>query len=78
MNRDLLDALGALAAEFYFDALERYPTLMGPGDPDGETLVVWAVVLHLDELFVCIQTAQQFDDSGHRPLAPSPQEELPF
>ncbi len=77
MNRELLDALGAVAADFYWDAMDRYPCLMfGPRENiTDEALVVWNVLMNLDELAVAIHDAQIFDN--RRPLVEA-QEELPF
>lgn len=82
MNRDLLDALAAISARFYFDALERYPALLldASQDPDDEGMVVWRVLLHLDELAIAVRDAQQFDDDRSPGLRDdnNRQEDLPF
>jgi hypothetical protein len=78
MNRDLLHALSAVAADFYDDALERYPALHGPDEPDDEAMLIWRVLVGLDEVFVAIATATTFDDDCRAPPPPDPQQDLPF
>jgi len=82
MNRDLLDALAAISARFYFDSLERYPALLldASQHPDDEALVVWRVLLHLDELAIAVGAARQFDDDRRRcpPDHSDEQGDLPF
>ncbi len=77
MNRDLLDALGAIAAEFYWDSLDRYPCLFR--DPreraDNEAILVWQVLMVIDELAIAVQAAKEFD---HHPVEDDSQERLPF
>ena len=75
MKRDLLEALGALAAEVYFDALERNPalfTLTGATDVSAEDRAL-PVLVCIDELIFAIDTVL-------RPTPkPSPgEEDLPF
>ena len=78
MNRDLLDALGAVAADFYVDSLHRYRSLLFDRDiePDDEAMVIWRVLLAIDELVVTIQAAKDFDDATNG--LSSEQEDLPF
>lgn len=82
MNRDLLDALAALVGHYYSDALERHPGLLAdPAAAVGdEDLLVWHVLMVLDELSLAIAAAQDFDDVRSRPDPPEPppQEDLPF
>ena len=79
MNRDVLDALGAVAGDFYFDALNRYPALLlDPSEPpDDEALVVWRILMAIDELAVAVTAAIEFDDAQHV-VEIDPQEDLPF
>lgn len=60
MNRDLLEALSALAAETYFDALERHPalfTLTGAVDHTDDDRALLPVLVCIDELIVAIGEA---------------------
>jgi len=68
MNRDLLDALASVTGSFYFDALERYPGLLldASGIVDDEAVVVWRVLMVLDELAPVVQDAIEFDNERHR------------
>ena len=77
MNRELLEALGALAADFYFDALQGHPGLLDPTRlVDDEALVIWRVLLALDELWIPLQDAKDF---GRPELSSTPvDEDLPF
>jgi hypothetical protein len=76
MNRELLEALGAVAADVYVDAMQRHPGLFHITGVDGvndEDLAVWMVLMCLDELFPLLSQALE-------PSAPIPagDEELPF
>lgn len=76
MNRDLLEALGALAAEFYFDALERHPGLFlitGVEEQTDDDRRVAPVLWQLDELILVIDRALR-----PKPAAPHPNDDLPF
>lgn len=79
MNREALDKLAEVSSAFYFDALERYPCLLldASQEPDGEALVVWRVLMVLDELNLAVVDAQRFDERD-RPADNPIQEELPF
>ena len=80
MNRDLLEALGALASDFYFDALERHPgLLLDPlAEVTDEDLVIWRVLMVLDELFPPLRDALDFDAQVGLPAAQTVEEDLPF
>lgn len=61
MNRDLLEALGCLAADVYFDAMKRHPGLFaitGVEDQTADDRVVLPVLVCLDELFVALDNAR--------------------
>ena len=80
MNRDLLDALSAVAMDFYCDAIERYPCLLldvGQKLTD-EAMVVWRVLLAIDELGVEVEASRAFDDAQRVGVITCEQEELPF
>ncbi len=79
MNRDLLDALGAVASHFYFDALRRYPGLMLDTKEilDQEALIVWQVLTAIDELALAMSVAKNFDNHQCT-IEMEEQEELPF
>jgi hypothetical protein len=60
MNRDLLEALGALAAEVYFDALGRHPGLFlitGERLLSDDDEAVMPVLICIDELVTVIHEA---------------------
>ena len=57
MNRDLLEALGCLAADAYFDALERHPGLFaitGVERQSEEDRALLPVLVCIDELFLAL------------------------
>jgi len=80
MNRVLLDAVSAVAMHFYSDALERYPCLLldVSQEPNEEAMVVWRVLLAIDELGVEIHAAVAFDNAQRVGVISGEQEELPF
>ena len=60
MNRDLLEALGALAAEVYFDAMNRHPglfTFTGVTTVTPDDRAIMPVLCCIDELFVVLDQA---------------------
>lgn len=76
MNRELLEALGAVAADVYIDAMQRHPGLFHLTGVDGasdDDLAVWMVLMCLDELFPLLSRALE------SPPPPSVgDEDLPF
>lgn len=73
MNRDLLDALGALAAEVYFDALQRHPglfTITGK-PPTPADLPLLPVLAAIDELIWALGALSN-------PPRPESDDDLPF
>jgi hypothetical protein len=77
VNRDLLEALGALAADFYLDAMSRHPGLFacsGVEDATDDDRRIAPVLWQIDELIIVI-------DRVLRPppvLPPHPDDDLPF
>lgn len=60
MNRDLLEALGVLAADVYQDAMKRHPGLFaitGVTHQTDDDRAVLPVLVCLDELFVALDNA---------------------
>ena len=60
MNRDLLEALGCLAADVYFDAIKRHPGLFwiaGATEQTAEDRAILPVLVCLDELMVALDQA---------------------
>lgn len=60
MNRELLEALGAVAAEVYFDAMRRHPSLFAftcETEVTDDDRAVWPVLMCIDELLVLLDTA---------------------
>lgn len=80
MNRIVLDALAAVAGDFYSDALRRYPSLLLDADqqPDDEALIVWQVLMAIDELAIAVQEAIAFDEAQRAPAVSAEREDLPF
>ncbi len=80
MNRVVLDALAAVAMDFYGDALRRHPCLLldASQEPDDEALVVWQVLMAIDELAVSVQVAIAFDNAQRVGIVTGEQEDLPF
>jgi len=84
MNHDLLDALASITGSFYCDALERYPGLLLDVGCllDDEALVVWRILMALDELAPVVQDAIEFDDERQRRaggrVVESDVDDLPF
>jgi hypothetical protein len=77
LNRDLLEALGALAAEFYFDAMARHPGLFlatGVEDVTDDDRRVQPVLWEIDELIVVIDRALRPPPAA----PPHPDDDLPF
>ena len=76
MNRDLLEALGAVAADFYLDAMNRHPglfTVTGVTTVTDQDRAVFPLLAAIDNLIIEV-------DRVLRP-APSIQpgdEDLPF
>lgn len=77
MNREMLEALGALASEFYFDALERHPglfTITGVEAQSDDDRRIAPVLWQIDELILVIDRAMR-----PRPVSPPhPDDDLPF
>ena len=67
----IMDALAAVAMDFYGDALDRYPSLLYDAgqEPDDEALVVWRVLMALDELAVAAHAAMALDDAQRVPIS---------
>ncbi len=80
MNRVALDALGAVAADFYARALEEYPCLLldAGRQVTDEAMVVWGVLLAIDELAVEVCRAMAFDEASQGDEDRDAQELLPF
>ena len=60
MNRDLLEALSALAVDVYFDAIKRHPGLFwisGVTDQTAADRAVLPVLVCLDELILASDNA---------------------
>lgn len=77
MNRDLLEALGAVAAEFYFDAMARHPGLFfatGVEEITADDRLVQPVLWEIDELILAIDRALR----PPPPAPPHPDDDLPF
>jgi hypothetical protein len=87
MNRDLLEALEAVAAELYLDAMKRHPglfTITGVEKVTDEDRAVFPVLTCIDELLIHIHDAlnsatwNEFeypdpaDDDGY------PDDDIPF
>lgn len=76
MNRDLLEALAAVAGELYLDALKRHPGLFlitGVETVTDEDRAVFPVLVQIDELLLSIDRALR-----PRPTPPHPDDDLPF
>lgn len=80
MNRVLLDALSAVAMDFYCDALERYPCLFLDAGQEvtDEAMLVWRVLLAIDELGVEVEASRAYDDAQRADMTTCQQEDLPF
>jgi hypothetical protein len=76
MNRDLLEALSAVAADVYLDAMARHPGLFlisGVDEISDEDLALWPVLMCIDELLELLGAALEPQSQ------PSPAEDdLPF
>ena len=80
MNRDLLDAFHAVAWDFYMDSLDRYPCLFLDISQEiyDEAMVVWRVLLAIDDLTPIIQAAIDFDEATKADNDRDDQQDLPF
>lgn len=80
MNRDLLEALAAVAAEYYFDALNRHPglfTITGVTTATPEDHRAAPILWVIDQLLVEIDRA--LGPPRARPPAPPPDDDdIPF
>ena len=62
MNRDLLDAFGAITLTVYYEIHRCYPELLRAREAaeiGDEALVAWRLLLGVEELFVLIDEAQR-------------------
>ncbi len=76
MNRELLEALGAVAADVYLDAIHRHPGLFhitGVVRVTDDDLRLFPVLLLIDELLLAVDTALE-----EPPDPPSEPEDIPF
>ena len=77
MNRDLLEALAAVASEFYLDAMNRHPglfTMTGVEHQTDDDRKILPVLYQLDELIIVIDRVLR-----PRPTPPPhPDDDLPF
>lgn len=76
MNRELLEALAAVAADVYADALERHPGLFlisGVEQVTDDDRAVFPVLLQIDELLFVLDQALR-----PRPPTPHPDDDIPF
>ena len=80
MNRPVLEVLVSIAGDFYCDAVERYPCLFlhASDEPDDEALIVWRVLVAIDELVDAAHAAIAFDNEQRAPQTPAIEETLPF
>ena len=80
MNRDLLEALGCLAADVYFDAIKRHPGLFwitGETEQTAEDRAMLPVLVCIDELFMALDHALNPRPPTSTPLPP-PDDDIPF
>ena len=73
MNRDLLEALGCLAADVYFDAIKRHPGLFwitGETEQTAEDRAMLPVLVCIDELFMALDHALNPRDRVSPHVAP--------
>lgn len=77
MNRDLLEALAAVAADFYVDAMSRHPglfTITGVDEVTDDDRKLLPVLWQIDELIIVIDRVLR-----PRPTPPPhPDDDLPF
>jgi len=62
MNRELLEAFGALAVTLHDDIHRCYPALLRATEPreiSDEALVAWRLLLALEELFVLVDEVEK-------------------
>lgn len=60
MNRELLEALSAVACDYYVDAIIRHPGLFsisGAPNANDEDRIVFPVLVVIDELLLAVESA---------------------
>lgn len=81
MNRDLLEALAAVATDYYLDAMSRHAglfTMTGVTTTTDDDRRVAPVLWTIDQLLLEIECALGPPRTARRPVAPPDDDDIPF